>query len=87
MNDLFKEFLFYDLTIIELDNLKALVVVPDNLYEFYNSIQTLNLLISYIRNEKKLIVFSLFITKKSFYQNIIFNDNFKLDGVTQVAKY
>lgn len=87
MNDLFKEFLFYDLTIVELDNLKALVVVPDNLYEFYNSIQTLNLLISYIRNEKKLRVFSLFIAKKSFYQNIIFNDNFKLDGVTQVAKY
>lgn len=87
MNDLFKEFLFYDLTIIELDNLKALVIVPDNLYEFYNSIQTLSLLVSYIRNEKKLRVFSLFIAKKTFYQNIIFNDNFRLDGVIQIGKY
>lgn len=87
MNNLYEQFLFKDIEIIDIDNGAALIVVPDNLYEFYTSIQTLRLLLPYVREKLALRVFSLFITKHTLYQNMTFNTNFILNGVKKSGKY
>ena len=81
MNKTYEQFLFRDIEIKTVNKNEALVIVPDNLYDFYTSIQTLRLVLVYVRQQTNLRVYSLHITKHSFYQNIIFNDNFILDGV------
>ncbi len=87
MNKTYEQFLFRDIEIKDVGNGEALVIVPDDLYEFYTSIQTLRLLLVYVRQKLNLRVFSIHVTKHTFYQNITFNTNFILNGVKKSGKY
>ena len=83
--NLFLKFLEDNLDIVNLSNYEIILSVPDDLIDFYNSIQVSSFLLGYLRKEKKFNVFSITYIKRSFYNNLTFNDNFQLDKVQKIG--